>query len=118
MLFTVLYNIISFVIDRYSDYKMKGMDSDVEKAKLKADVEKNKDSIKGAVLMNGSWWFQLFFITPVALWFSSVVVYSVLFCKGCAFPQPWSIASLPYPLDEWAGWIVGFLFLVTPVSRK
>jgi hypothetical protein len=118
MLFTILYKLLSFGIDKYADYKSTKATTGVELEKIKADVEKNKDTIRGAVLMNGSWWFQLFFIIPLSIWFSSVVLYSVFLCQGCMFPQPWSIAALPKPLDEWAGWIVGFLFLVTPVGKK
>jgi hypothetical protein len=118
MLFSILFKLLSFGVDKFSEYKLKKADTDVEREKIRADVEKNKDAIKGAVLLNGSWWFQLFFIWPLAIWFSSVVLYSIFWCKACMFPQPWSIAALPAPLDEWAGWIVGFLFLVTPVGKR
>jgi hypothetical protein len=40
-----------------------------------------------------------------------VCVYSVLFCKGCIFPQTWTVAALPPPLDQWMGAIVGSLFI-------
>ena len=51
-----------------------------------------------------SWCRQVF-------WFGSVCVYSVLWCRGCAFPQDWTIAALPPPLDEWMGAIVASLFI-------
>lgn len=118
MLFSVIYKLLSLGFDKYFEYKSIQNNNAVEYERIKADVEKNKDNTKGAILLNGSWWFQLFFITPLALWFFSVIMYSILFCRDCIYPQPWTIAALPYPLNDWAGWIVGFLFLVTPVGKK
>ncbi|MCJ8311306.1 MAG: hypothetical protein MJH08_19840, partial [Hyphomicrobiales bacterium] len=57
------------------------------------------------------WWFPLFFIAPLGLWFTSVCLYSILFCQNCALPQAWTIAKLPSPLDEWSGWIISSLFV-------
>ena len=63
------------------------------------------------VLTGKGWWFPLFFIAPLGLWFASVCIYSILFCQRCAFPQSWSIAALPAPLDQWSGVIIGSLFM-------
>lgn len=52
------------------------------------------------------------FVAPVGLWFSSVVYYSMFLCKSCMFPQTWTIAALPAPLDSWSGWIVLTFFAI------
>ena len=83
--------------------------TDRERIKTKA-VETYIDA-QTKVLTGRGWWFPLFFIAPLGLWFGSVCIYSILFCAACAWPQPWSVAALPRPLDEWAGIIIGSLFL-------
>ncbi len=116
-MFTLIWKIIEFGIDKWSSTKIKQADSELEKRKIEAETERNKDEIKGVILSKGAYWFQLFFVIPLSVWFSSVVLYSIFWCKGCMFPQPWSIAALPSPLNDWAGWIVGFLFLAN-AGRK
>ena len=79
-----------------------------EKARLTA-IQKFADT--QVSMMNGPGkWLLLFFIAPLGFWFSAVCVYSVLWCKGCAYPQAWTIAALPPPLDAWAGAIISALF--------
>lgn len=117
-MFTLIFKLLSFALSIWGGYKEKQASTDVEKEKIRADVEKNKDNLKAAILMNGAWWFQLFFIIPLATWFSGVVLYSLFWCQKCMYPQGWSIAALPPPLDQWAGWIIGFLFLVNVTGRK
>jgi hypothetical protein len=56
-----------------------------------------------SILTGRGWWFPLLFLITAGLWFGSVCVYSVLFCKACIFPQARSIAALPPPLNEWMG---------------
>lgn len=62
-------------------------------------------------LSGKAWWFPLFFLIPTGAWYAAVCIYSILFCKACAFPQDWTIAALPPPLDEWAGVIITSLFI-------
>lgn len=111
-MFTIIWKIVEAALNLWVGVQTAKASSDVEKEQIKADVEKNKDNIKGAILMNGSWWFQLFFIIPLGVWYATVVLYSIFWCQKCMYPQPWSIAALPVPLDTWAGYIIGFLFLV------
>lgn len=111
-MWVLLYKLASLGLDGYTNYKLSMAKTDVEREKIKADVEKNKYAMKVALLSRGGWWFQLFFIVPLSVWFSGVVIYSLLWCQTCAYPQPWDIAALPDPLNEWAGWIIGYLFLV------
>lgn len=87
------------------------MDSETERERIKAEAVKTYVQAQASILTGKGWWFPLFFIAPLGIWFAAVCIYSVLFCAQCAFPQPWSIAALPTPLDQWAGVIIGSLFL-------
>ena len=116
-MFSIIWKLLEWGIDKYSSHKLQTANTQLEREKIEADVQKNKDNVRGMVLGQGAFWFQLFFIIPLALWFSSVTVYSILWCEDCIYAQPWTIAALPEPLDEWSGWIIGFLFLAH-VSRR
>lgn len=114
----LLWSAVEWGINKFSDYKLKNADNALEKERISSQTEQSKDKWKAVILTStGAWWFQLFFIIPLAFWFSAVVIYSVLWCKGCVYPQPWTIASLPNPLDDWAGAIIAFLFLTNTVKR-
>lgn len=65
----------------------------------------------------GGFWLMLLFAAPLAVWWASVILYSVLLCQRCAYPVGWSIAALPAPLDEWAGLIVMAIFGVIGLDR-
>ena len=65
---------------------------------------------KGDVWVS-SRWFPIFFLVPTGLHFASACIYSIFFCRLCAYPQPWVIAALPAPFDQWEGAIVGSLFI-------
>ncbi len=117
-MFKIAWDIVSWLIDKWSDHKIKAADNQLEREKIEAQTEQNKDKWKAVILTStGAWWFQLFFIVPLALWFASVVLYSIFWCNDCAWPQPWSIAALPPPLNDWAGVIIGFLFLANMGKR-
>jgi len=85
--------------------------NDTTREAVKADLVADYMKAQVAILTGRGWWFPLFFIAPLGLWFASVCIYSMLFCARCAFPQSWSIAALPAPLDEWSGIIIGSLFV-------
>lgn len=87
------------------------VDNVTERERIKSEVVSDYMKAQVSVLTGRGWWFPLFFIAPLGFWFASVCVYSVLWCAACAYPQAWSIAALPRPLDEWAGIIIGSLFL-------
>lgn len=65
----------------------------------------------------GGVWLMWIFAAPLAVWFAAVIVYSILWCQRCAYPQAWTIAALPPPLDEWAGMMIVSIFGVVGVSR-
>ena len=86
-------------------------DNDTERQRIHASVVEEYAKAQVALLSGRGWWFPLLFIAPLGFWFAAVCIYSVMWCANCAFPQPWSIAALPRPLDEWAGAIIGSLFV-------
>lgn len=98
-------------LGRIFDTIDKKMDNETERTRIKTEAIGKYVDAQMAVLTGPGWWFPLFFIVPLGLWFASVCIYSMLFCAKCAFPQTWSIAALPPPLDEWSGLIVGSLFI-------
>ncbi len=87
------------------------VDNETERDRIKTEAVKTYVDAQTRILTGRGWWFPLFFIVPLGLWFASVCIYSILFCQRCAFPQEWTVAALPAPLDEWAGVIIGSLFL-------
>ena len=90
--------------------------SDVNKDKIKGDIIQAHLATRGDYMRAGGFWLMAAFAVPLALWFAAVVVYSVFWCSGCAYPQPWSVAALPAPLDEWAGIIIVSIFGVVGLS--
>lgn len=82
------------------------MDAGVQRDQIKAKAVSDFTQAQVAVVNGKGWLFPLFFIVPVGLHFSAVCVYSVFWCRGCAFPAQWSIAALPAPFDQWEGAIV------------
>jgi len=97
-------------LGRVLDTIDKRADNETEKEKARL-VAIQKFAETQVAMMNGPGaWLTLFFIAPLGFWFTAVCVYSVLWCKGCAFPQDWTIAALPAPLDAWAGAIISALF--------
>lgn len=98
-------------LDRILQSVDKAGDNETERQKMRLEAVNQYVRAQVAILTGPGWWFPLFFIIPLGLWFAAVCIYSILFCKLCAFPQSWTIAALPPPLDEWAGIIVSSLFI-------
>lgn len=82
-----------------------------DREKIKSDAVSAYVQAQVSIANSRQWFFPLFFVIPAGFWFGSVCLYSVLFCRLCAFPQTWNIAALPSPLDQWMGWIVSSLFI-------
>lgn len=87
------------------------IDNETERERIRSEVVQSYMAEQVKWLSGRAWWFPLFFIAPAGFWFASVCVYSVLWCKGCAFPQDWTIAALPDPLNDWMGAIIASLFV-------
>jgi len=81
-----------------------GMDDEVKKEEIKADVTKTWVTAQASLLVGRTWWFQLFFVIPLGFWWAAVMVDSVFGIQG------WSVAALPDPLDDWAALMISALF--------
>jgi len=81
-----------------------GMDDEVKKEEIKADVTKTWVTAQASLLVGRTWWFQLFFVIPLGFWWAAVMVDSVFGIPG------WSVAALPDPLDDWAALMISALF--------
>lgn len=84
----------------------KHIDSQQTRDELQAEVTKTWINAQANLLVGRTWWFQLFFVIPLGVWWTAVIVDSI------GQFDSWSVATLPPPLDSWAGWIVSALFLV------
>ena len=98
---------------RTVDAKIK---ADTDKDAIKADIIKAHYATRGDFMRSGGFVLMLLFAIPLAFWFAAVTVYSVFWCAGCAFPQTWTIAALPAPLDEWSGGIIVSIFGVVGLA--
>lgn len=84
----------------------KGLDNEVTKEELKAEVTKTWVNAQASLLVGRTWWFQLFFVVPLGFHWACLNFVS-------AVPQwGWTVHPLPAPFDEWAGYIVSALFIV------
>lgn len=105
------------VLERALDTVDRKISADTDREKLKADLIMETYRQRGDWMRAGGFWLMLVFAAPLALWWGAVIVYSILWCRGCAWPQTWSVAALPAPLDEWAGLIVVSIFGVIGLDR-
>lgn len=96
-------------LEKILDVIDKKMDKDVRKEELKAEVTETWIKAQANLLVGRTWWFQLLFVIPLGLWWTSVIIDSIMI-----YFDWWdhTTASLPSPLDTWAGWIISALFLV------
>lgn len=108
---TILSWLLSGPLDRMFKTVDNAVDNETTREQIKSDLAKTYLTSQVAILTGRGWWFPLLFLLPAGFWFSAVCVYSVLWCKGCAFPRDWTVAALPPPLDQWMGAIVGSLFI-------
>lgn len=84
--------------------------NEVEKERVRGSIIEEAARQQTQQLNGPGKWLHALFIVPLGLWFTAVVVYSMLWCRDCMYPQAWSIAALPPPLDQWSGWIICSLF--------
>lgn len=116
----MLQIIMSFLgspISRAFDVIEKNIEAKTDREAIKGEIIKAHYSNRAAYMRAGGFWLMVAFAAPLAFWFTAVVVYSVFWCAGCAFPQGWTIAALPPPLDEWAGVMIVSIFGVIGVTR-
>lgn len=104
-------------LDRILDTVDRKVDAQTDREKIKGDIIQEHYRNRGDWMRAGGFVLMLMFAAPLAFWFGAVLVYSVFWCQGCAYPQTWSIAALPAPLDEWAGLMIVSIFGVIGVNR-
>lgn len=84
----------------------KGMSDGVKKEEIKAEVTKTWINAQANLLVGRTWWFQLFFVIPMALHWTALIWVST-------FPQwGWTVHALPAPFGDYEGWIITALFIV------
>lgn len=105
------------LIDRVLDTVDKKVAAETDREAIKGEIIKEHYRARADWMRAGGFWLSMLFALPLAFWYGAVCVYSVFWCAGCAFPQGWTIAALPAPLDEWAGLIIISIFGVVGVSR-
>lgn len=115
MILAVIKYIFTWLTSGPLDRILRSIDNNVDnttrREEIKADAIARVTESQVKVLTGPGWWFPLFFVIPAGLWFAAVCIYSVFWCRGCVFPQTWSIAALPPPLDQWMGVIISGLFI-------
>jgi hypothetical protein len=117
MLGAVLRWLASGPLDRVLASIDKRVEAETDRERLKSQIIQEHYRTRADWMRAGGFWLMLAFALPLALWWAAVLIYSILWCAGCAYPQDWHIAALPAPLDEWAGGIVVAIFGVVGVSR-
>lgn len=105
------------VLDRVFDTVDKRIEAQTDRERLKADIIMEHYRTRPDFMKAGGFWLMLLFAIPLAIWWAAVIVYSIFWCAGCAYPQPWTIAALPPPLDQWAGLIVMSIFGVIGLTQ-
>lgn len=117
MLGAILSWLTGGVLDRALSTIDRKISADTDREKLKADIIKEHYRTRADWMRAGGFWLMVLFAGPLAVWWSAVIAYSILWCRLCAWPQAWSIAALPAPLSEWAGGIVVAIFGVIGIDR-
>ncbi|MDD7908545.1 3TM-type holin [Pseudovibrio exalbescens] len=73
-----------------------------------------QQSARDIVLAEQGWWLTAMirpaFAWPLIAWWFAVILDSI-------FKFSWSVAALPSPLDEWAGWIIAAYFMARPLEK-
>ena len=111
-------------IDRVLQTIDKNIDAQNDRERIKGEIIQSYYATRTSYMRAGGFWLMILFAIPLAFWFGSVCVYSVLWCADCAYPQDWTVAALPPPIGAtadgshqgWAGIIITSIFGVVGVS--
>lgn len=117
MIATILKWLTGGVLDRVLSTVDRKIQLQGDREKIKADLIMEHYRTRADYMRAGGFWLMLLFALPLGIWHGAVVVYSILWCAGCAFPQTWTIAALPDPLGEWAWLMIVSIFGVIGVSN-
>ncbi len=110
MLRFILTWLTSGPLDRILDTVDRRVAAETDREKIKGDLIQTYYQTRAGWMGAGGLILMLLFAVPLAFWFGAICVYNVFWCAGCAYPQRWTIAALPPPLDEWAGLIILSIF--------
>lgn len=105
------------LLDRVLSTVDRRIAAQTDREALKSEIIREHYRSRADWMRAGGFWLMLLFAAPLALWWSAVILYSIFWCARCAYPQPWTIAALPAPLDEWAGMIVVAIFGVIGLTN-
>lgn len=105
------------VLNRVLDSVDKKVQSETDREKIKGDIIREHYRNRADFMKAGGFWLMLIFALPLGFWYAAVCIYSVFWCADCMFPQTFTIAALPPPLDKWAGGIITSIFGVIGVSN-
>ena len=117
MLKTLVGWLTGGLIDKTLGLAEKYVDSKTDQESIKAEIIKSYYNTRSSWMNSGGKWVVYAFAIPLAVYYGSVILYSILLCKGCLYPQTWTIAALPAPLDEWSWLIVVSIFGVIGLKR-
>lgn len=106
------------LLGRVLDTVDKRIEADTDKEAIKGRIIEEAYRTRGDFMRSGGFILMLLFAVPLAFWFAAVVIYSVFWCRGCAYPVTWSIAALPSPLNDWAGLMIIAIFGVIGVTGR
>lgn len=84
------------------------MDNDTKREELKAEVTETWIKAQASLLVGRTWWFQLLFVIPAGLWFTSVCLDSIILKDAFGHVT----YALPEPINTFVGWIISALFIV------
>lgn len=105
------------VLDRVLDSVDKKVSAQADKDRIKADIIIAHHQTRAGFMQAGGFVLMFMFAAPLAFWFAAVCVYSVLWCQGCIFPQDWTVAALPSPVNNWSAQIIMAIFGVVGLTR-
>lgn len=83
----------------------RGMDDEVTKEQVKAEVTKKWIDAQATLLVGRTWWFQLFFVIPAGIYWTALIFSQFPFLG-------WTVYRMPGFAEEVFLAIVGALFIV------
>lgn len=117
MIAAILRWLTGGVLDRVLASVDKQIEAKTDRETLKAEIIKEHMRTRPDFMRAGGFWLMILFAAPLAVWWAAVIVYSIFWCARCAYPQAWTVAALPAPLDQWAGLIVMSIFGVVGLTQ-
>lgn len=106
MIWSFIAGLLKGPLSRVLDTVDRRIEAKNDRERIKAEIIKTHMETRAGWLKAGGVWTLMLFAIPAAAHYVAVTVYSILWCAGCAYPQDWTIAAMPYPMSQWQGWIV------------